>query len=120
MKIENTTQYKSALVRVENIMQKGSQLLTSSDAEELSNLTTALNAYEEITFPLPKPQSLQTMIEWKMFERRLKQKDLAALLDEPDSRISEMMSGKRGINLKMAKKLFKLLDIPADFILEHA
>lgn len=120
MKIENEKQYKNALERVEEIMLKGSHMLTTDEVDELGNLSSAISDYEETAFPLPRPQSLQAMIEWKMFERRLKQKDLAQLLDEPDSRISEIMSGKRGINIKMAKKLFRVLEIPADFILEHA
>jgi len=51
---------------------------------------------------------------------RLKQKDLAKLLDEPESRISEIIKGKRSINMRQAKKLHKVLNISAEFLLENA
>lgn len=101
-------------------MLKGSQNLSESDAKELSALALSIQAFENEHIPLPKPQSLQAMVEWKMFELRLKQSDLAKLLNEPTSRISELINGKRPITLKMAKKLHKSLNIPADFIFEHA
>jgi HTH-type transcriptional regulator/antitoxin HigA len=120
MTIETEKQYREALGKAEAIMLKGSENLTAPEAELLSILSGAIQQYEEKVFPLPKPQSLQAMLEWKMYERRLKQKDLAKLLDEPDSRISELLTGKKSMNLKMAKKLYKVLGIPADFLLEHA
>ena len=120
MTIETEKQYREALGKAEAIMLKGSENLSAAEAQELTILSAAIQHYEEMAYPLPKPQSLQAMLEWKMYERRLKQKDLAKLLDEPDSRISELLTGKKGINIKMAKKLYKLLGIPAEFLLEHA
>ena len=56
----------------------------------------------------------------KMFQMHLSQKQLAALLEEPESRISELMKGKRPLTLRLAKKLHKMLSIDAGFILETA
>jgi HTH-type transcriptional regulator/antitoxin HigA len=120
MLIKTENQYSEALGRAEVIMLKGSQNLTATEAVELKELSLAIQQYEEAVYPLPKPQSLQAMLEWKMYERRLKQKDLAKLLDEPDSRISELLTGKKAMNIRLAKKLYKVLGIPADFLLEHA
>jgi HTH-type transcriptional regulator / antitoxin HigA len=118
--MKNEHQYRAELARAEEIMLKGSENLSQEEALELKTLAGSISAYEAEHFPLPKPQSLQAMIEWKMFELRLKQTDLAKLLDEPSSRISEILSGKRAINMRQAKKLHKALNIPAEFILEHA
>jgi HTH-type transcriptional regulator/antitoxin HigA len=60
------------------------------------------------------------MIEFKMFERKLKQKELAQLLDIPDTRLSEVLNGKRKINLDFAKRIYHKLGIDAAFILETA
>lgn len=118
--MKNENQYRTELARAEEIMLKGSDILSQEDAFELKTLAGRISDYESENFPLPKPQSLQAMIEWKMFELRLKQTDLAKLMGEPTSRISEILSGKRSINLRQAKKLHKALNIPAEFILEHA
>jgi HTH-type transcriptional regulator/antitoxin HigA len=116
----NNLQYKTALARAEQIMLKGSKHISPEESIELKVLANQISEFESEHFPLPKPQSMQAMIEWKMFELRMKQTDLAKLLEEPTSRISEIMSGKRSINIRQAKKLHKVLNIPADFILEHA
>ncbi len=118
--MKNENQYRAGLARAEEIMLKGSDNLSQEEAFELKTLAAKISEYEAEKYALPKPQSLQAMIEWKMFELRLKQTDLAKLLDEPTSRISEILSGKRAINMRQAKKLHKALNIPAEFILDHA
>jgi len=60
------------------------------------------------------------MIELKMYERKLKQKDLAALLNISPVRLSEVLRGKRKINLDLAKRLYKELQIDPAFILQTA
>ena len=67
-----------------------------------------------------QPQTLAGMIELKMFERKLKQKDLAELLEVEAPRVSELLRGKRRLSLEMARQLYKKLGISAEFILEHA
>ena len=54
-----------------------------------------------------------------MYRRKLNKKDLAALLEIPASRLSDVLQGRR-INPDLAKRLYKRLGIPADFILEAA
>ena len=55
-----------------------------------------------------------------MIARRLKKQDLAALLGIANSRLSEVLNGKRAINLDLAKRLYQKLGISAELILEHA
>jgi len=53
-----------------------------------------------------------------MFEMKLKQKDLAVLLETSTSRISEYLNGKRDITIEIARKLNKQLNIDSDIILQ--
>ena len=55
-----------------------------------------------------------------MFEMNLKQKQLAKILEISETRISELLSGKRKLNIELAKKLHSKLNIDAHFILEVA
>ncbi len=118
--MQKELEYKNWLARTQHIMLKGSENITPDESDELKSLAAQINKYESVHYQLPRPQSLEAMIEWKMFELRLKQKDLAKLLDEPESRISEIIKGKRSINLRQAKKLHKVLNISAEFLLENA
>ena len=53
-----------------------------------------------------------------MFEMKLKQKDLAEILETSTSRISEYLNGKRDITIQIARALHKNLNIDSDIILQ--
>ncbi|MBH8556833.1 helix-turn-helix domain-containing protein [Hymenobacter negativus] len=86
-------------------------------------LAEAIEDYElrmEI-FPLPpKPTTLPAMIELKRQQQHLKQKELAALLEVPPGRLSQILSGKRRVTMDLAKKLYERLHISPEFILKTA
>ena len=65
------------------------------------------------------PNNLIDMIKLRMFEKGLNQKDLACLLNQPESRISELLTNKKKVNIEIAKSLYKELDISPEFILNH-
>ena len=119
--ITTENQYNEALETIEEYLKKGSQLMTDGDKQELHRLSVLVEAYEQKVYPMPmQPQSILGMIQVKMFERRLKQKELAQLLEISETTLSEIMNGKRKINLALAKQLYKKLGIAPEFILEWA
>ena len=106
---------------IETYLKKGSQGMTDADKQELRRLSVLTEAYELKMYPMPmQPQSLLGMIQIKMFERRIKQKELAQLLEISETTLSEVMNGKRKVNIALAKQLYKKLDIAPEFILEWA
>lgn len=119
--ITTENQYNEALEIIEEYLKKGSQLMTDGDKQELRRLSVLAEAYEQKVYPMPmQPQSILGMMQVKMFERRLKQKELAQLLEISETTLSEIMNGKRKINLALAKQLYKKLGIAPEFILEWA
>jgi len=60
------------------------------------------------------------MIELRMYQRKLKQKDLAKILGTTPSRISEILNGKRGLTLELARGMYLKLNIDAELILQNA
>jgi HTH-type transcriptional regulator/antitoxin HigA len=70
--------------------------------------------------PIKSPSTITEMIRYKMFEMNLRQKQLAKILGISETRISELLTGKRKINIELAKKLHAKLNIDAHFILEAA
>lgn len=62
-------------------------------------------------------ESFNEMIELRIFQRKLKQKDVAEILGTTPSRISEILNGKRGITIELAKGLYKKLNISPELIL---
>jgi plasmid maintenance system antidote protein VapI len=53
-----------------------------------------------------------------MEKRHLKQRQTAILLDVKESTFSQIMNGKRPVSMRMAKRLYKVLDIDPGMILE--
>ena len=119
--ISNEREYRQALASIEPFLKKGFAELSAHEDDELARISALIEAYENVHYPLPfKPQNLVEMIELKMFELKMKQKDLAKALGVTENRISEVLNGKRAINMDLAKRLHHKLDIDANFILEHA
>lgn len=85
--------------------------------ERLIEVSDIIEKYEEANHPIGLP-SLMEVIELRMFEMKLKQKDLAVLLGTTAARISEIFKGKRNISLSIAKSLHKKLNIDSDIILQ--
>ena len=126
-KIKSEAEYHQVMEKVESYLQKatligGFQHFSPEERNELQRLSLLAETWEDAVplMPIRQPETLVEMIELKMYERKLKQKDMAHLLGISTTRMSEVMQGKRKINLDLAKRLYKLLDIDARFILEMA
>ncbi len=126
-KINSEEEYRQVMEKIETYLQKatksgGFHTLAPEDRDNLQHLSLMAEAWEDNIplMPIRQPQTLVEMIELKMYERKLKQKDLAALLEISPTRLSEVMQGKRKVNLDLAKRLFKVLNISPEFILETA
>ncbi len=127
--ITNETQYETTMNRIEYFLKKATSLggfanLPPNEVAELQTLSIAAEQYED-RIPLApivvqSPQSLPEMLSLKMYQMKLKQKDLAHLLNITPTRLSEVMSGKRRVNMDLAKRLYKRLSIDPAFILEHS
>lgn len=117
--------YENVMNQIELLLQKSTQLggfekLSDSEKELLKSLSLVAEKYEDDIplMPIKTPNTLVEMIRYKMFEMNIKQKQLAKLLEMSEARISEVLSGKRKINIELAKKLHLKLNIDADFILK--
>ena len=116
MMISTEKDYKQAFTQLDELI--GRMGTDPEQQKEARAVAEAIQAYEQAHVPFPKPTTLIGMIELKMYERRLKQKDLALLLNVETSRISELLNGKRKLTLDLAKQLHEKLDIDGNFILE--
>src|ERR1035437_5157076 len=69
--------------------------LTKKDSAELNKYTQLVKDYEDVHFTIPMPQTVQGLLELKMFENKLNQKELAKMLYTTDTKLSEIMHNKR-------------------------
>jgi len=111
--------YREAEARIEELLPliDDNTLKNDPNLIELNKVSEIVEAYEQEHFPIGTP-TLKEVIELRMFEMKLKQKDLAQLLGTSTSRISEYLNGKRDITIEIARALYKKLNIDSDIILQ--
>lgn len=116
MTLKTEKQYQAAFQRLEYLVDHEPHQL-----DEIKRLGDVVNTYEKTHGHEPVPaDSLIFRLEREMLTRGLNKKQLADLLGITATRLSEVLHGKREVNMDLAKRLYKQLGIPAEYILEHA
>jgi HTH-type transcriptional regulator / antitoxin HigA len=120
MKILTNSKYHTALARIETFVEKGFKNLTKSQTAELESLSKAVEEYEAQKYPMPVYTSIKDVLEYYMSEKGLNKVELSKQLEVPNSTLSEIINGKKKINLSIAKKIHQKLNIDGNFLLEIA
>ncbi len=112
-------EYTKANIRLNELIDLVNDETPETDARmsEFLNVSEIIESYENEHFRIEYPD-LKEVIRLRMFELRLKQKDLSVLLGVSSTRVSEYLTGKRPITLDVAKNLHKKLNIDAEIILQ--
>jgi len=124
--ITNEKSYRDVCQQMNDIIDKGTALgdmglLPEEDKNEYIRLSEMVRKWESVHYPFPVAANpLAANIRSKMDEMNLTQKAVADIIGINEARLSEIMRGKRRINIKIAKQLNSRLHIPADTILEFA
>ena len=113
--IKNNRQYDSALARVYSLMQKDLKP-DSKESDELEILSILVKEYENVHFPILKPNPLEA-IRFRLEQMNMSESELSAILGYR-SRKSEILSGIRKLNLAMIRKLHQVLRIPAEILIQ--
>jgi len=122
-KINSKKEYHQTMVEVYELMNKGEDKLSEHELKKLSVMAEAAEKYEDEVLqlkPIQQPQTIQEMIELKMFEQKITQSKLAEYLGLSKSKVSEILSGKRKPDVNFLKGIYEKLQIDADFLLKHA
>ena len=110
--IKTKTEYEGALARIEKLMDA---LPNTPQGDQLELLSLLVHDYEEKQFPIDKPDPIAA-IRFRMEQQGLAPKDLVPFLGSR-SRVSEVLSGRRSLSLKMIRALVAGLRIPAELLL---
>jgi HTH-type transcriptional regulator/antitoxin HigA len=110
--IKTESECAAALARIEKLM---CARPNTPQGDELELLSLLVHDYEERALPIDKPDPIAA-IRFRMEQQGLKPGDLAPLLGSR-SRVSEVLSGRRNLSLKMIRALVEGLGIPAEVLL---
>ncbi len=111
--IKTEAQYEAALARAFDLMnaRKG-----TPEGDELELRSKLIEDYEDQKFPIDLPDPI-TAIKFAMEQASLKQVDLIPIIGSR-SKVSEVLSGKRNLTLKMIRALNNYLGIPAEVLIK--
>ncbi len=117
IRITNDTELDAAIDR---FSQWATEVERSPDPvpADLLALRDEIARYETAAGHGPEaPPTVAEVLAVEMFKRRLRQRALAQLLDVPETRLSEIIRGKRGMNLDFARRLHQRLGLSAEVVL---
>ena len=117
-RIENEKDYNATMKKIDALMKKGEANLTNKEAQDLRILALAAQAFEKSIYTIPAPKTLEGLIEFNMYERKRKQKELARLLGVGEPKLSQIMSKKRKPDVAFLKAAHKLLGIDGNVLLD--
>ncbi len=83
--------------------------------DELDLLVTLVESYEMKHYPIAPPDPVDA-IKFRMEQMGMTKADMVQYIGS-QSRVSEILNGKRKLTLGMIKSLYKGLRIPADILL---
>ena len=96
----------------------GFEQLSYIEKAALDRYTKIVNNYEKANYTIPLPETLQGLLELKMYENKLKQKDLAKMLHITDTKLSEIMNEKRKPNVSFLKAIHQVFGIDGNLLLK--
>ncbi len=101
----NDADYQSLVESLDAILDAGGADENSPLAGLASMIGDLIEKYEAQNYPMPSAMSSQEVLAFLMSQHHLQQSDLPEIGNQ--AKVSEVLSGKRKINLRQAKALAK-------------
>jgi len=111
--IKTEEEYTKALKRLEVIFDAPSN---TPDGDEAELLGILIEKYEDEHYPIDPPDPIEA-IKFRMEQMEMNKKDLAKIIGYK-SRVSEIFTRKRKLNLKMIRRLHDKMKIPYESLIK--
>jgi HTH-type transcriptional regulator/antitoxin HigA len=109
--IDSDAELARASALVENLMSSG----RPADTARLEAQARLIAAYEETKWPRRAPSTAE-VVRYLMDQHGLKRSDMIPILGTA-SRVSEVLTGKKGLSMTMVQRLRARFGVPADVLL---
>jgi HTH-type transcriptional regulator/antitoxin HigA len=119
MKISTENEYNEAFRKIDSLIAENFE---SSEAKqkEFLEVAKAIQEYEKKYYPIPKPETVIEMVELKMYERKITQKQLSVILEITTDKLSQILNGKREPDVTFLKAVYLKLGVDPGFLLKNA
>lgn len=113
--IHNEKEHKAALARIEALWDCKPD---TPDAIEFEVIGILVDAYEKAAFPISPPNPIDA-IKFRMEQMNYSRKDLENVIGTR-GRVSEILSGKRDLSIKMIRRIHAQWGIPLPSLVGEA
>jgi HTH-type transcriptional regulator / antitoxin HigA len=110
--IKTEEDYNQALKRLEEIFHAP---IDSTEGDEAGILSILIEKYEDENYSIDAPDPIEAIL-FRMEQMEMSKKDLAGILGYK-SRVSEIFSKKRKLNIQMIRNLHEKMNIPYDSLI---
>lgn len=112
--IKTEEDYNKALKRLEVIFDAP---VNTSEGDEAELLGILIEKYEDEHYPIEAPDPIEA-IKFRMEQMGMDKKDLAKVIGYK-SRVTEIFTRKRKLNLKMIRRLHEKMNIPYESLISE-
>ena len=113
--VRTEAEFKEALAEIGRLW--GSPAGTP-ESDRLDILATLVDVYEAEHFPIDPPDPIEA-IKFRMEQQGLTRKDLEPMIGTR-TRVAEVLNGRRGLSIRMIRRLHSDLGISADVLIRPA
>jgi len=110
--IKTEEDYNRAIKRLEAIFHAP---VDSKEGDEAEVLSILIEKYEDEFYPIDAPDPIEAIL-FRMEQMEMSKKELADILGYK-SRVSEIFSKKRKLNIKMIRNLHEKMNIPYESLI---
>ena len=114
--LRNEKEYNAAVGEIDALLDRHPRE-GSREHDRLELLSVLVHAYDEEHHLMGSTATPQAVVEFLLEQQGMTRANLASILGGR-SRVSEFFTGKRRLSLSQVQKLRKLLNVPADLLLE--
>jgi HTH-type transcriptional regulator/antitoxin HigA len=114
--LRNEKEYDAAVAEMDALLDRHPPV-GSPEHDRLELLSVLVEAYDEEHHAMGATATPQAVVEFLLEQQGMTRANLASVLGGR-SRVSEFFSGKRPLSLSQIKKLRRLLNVPADLLLD--
>jgi HTH-type transcriptional regulator/antitoxin HigA len=114
--LESKKEFELALERLEELMDMDPGLKTEA-GRELKLLLLLIEKYEDEHYPIGMPDPIEA-IKTRMDDLGLEPKDLVDAIGDKGT-VSKVLNRKIPLSLRMIRNLSKLLQLPADVLIQE-
>lgn len=114
--IHNDEEHAEALAALDRLLALEPQSGTP-EADDLQLLALLVETYEKVRWPIDLPDPIDA-IRFRMEQQGLTRRDLEPYIGGR-ARVSEVLSGKRALSMRMIRALHAGLDIPLEVLVQE-